>query len=173
MYSGKQIADTIFHLYYILLKLLYELCDVLLWQTIMKRIFRTANPPILFIRLAVGLIFLSEGLQKYILPGTAGTGRFAKIGFENPAFWAYFTGSFEIVCGILVVTGLFTRLAAVPLITIMIVAFVTTKVSLLADKGFWAFAHEYRTDFAMTLLLLFLLIYDGGNNPVDKRPSHP
>jgi hypothetical protein len=50
----------------------------------------------------------------------------------------------------------------------MIVALVTTKVPVLLDKGFWTMAHEYRTDFAMTLLSLFLLIYGGGNNSVDK-----
>lgn len=135
----------------------------------MKTIIKTANIPTLLCRLAVGLIFLSEGLQKYITPDVTGTGRFIKIGFSDPAFWAYFTGAFEIVCGILIVLGLLTRLAAIPLLIIMIVAFITTKVSILTDKGFWAFAHEYRTDFAMTLLLIYLLIYGGGNNSIDKK----
>lgn len=66
----------------------------------MKCIIRTDNFPTLIIRLVVGLIFLSEGLQKYIVPEIVGTGRFTKIGFSNPAFWAYLVGSFEIVCGI-------------------------------------------------------------------------
>lgn len=97
-----------------------------------------------------------------------GTGRFEKIGFSDPAFWAYFTGSFEIVCGILILFGLFTRLAAIPLLIIMITAFVTTKIPAL-NKGFWAFAHDYRTDFAMTLLLIFLLIYGGGKFSLDRK----
>lgn len=138
----------------------------------MQRIIQTFNVPTLFCRLAVGLIFLSEGLQKYITPDATGVGRFTKIGFSNPSFWAYFTGSFEIVCGILVLLGLLTRLAAIPLLIIMIVAFVTTKIPILADKGFWAFAHEYRTDFAMTLLLIYLLIYGGGNYSIDKKLNH-
>jgi hypothetical protein len=54
----------------------------------------------------------------------------------------------------------------------MIVAFITTKIPTLMDKGFWAFAHAYRTDFAMTLLLIFLLIYGGGNNSIDKKLTH-
>jgi len=136
------------------------------------RLFKTANIPTLLIRLAVGLIFLSEGLQKYITPDTTGAGRFAKIGFSHPAFWAYFTGSFEIVCGILVLIGLITRLAVIPLIIIMIVAFITTKIPILTHKSFWSFAHEYRTDFAMTLLLIYLLVYGSGSHSIDKKISH-
>ena len=135
----------------------------------MKKLIRTADVPTLLCRLVVGLIFLSEGLQKYITPDLTGVGRFAKIGFSNPSFWAYFTGSFEIVCGILVLLGLLTRLAAIPLLIIMMVAFITTKLPILTNDGFWSFAHEYRTDFAMTMLLIYLMIYGGGNNSVDKK----
>jgi putative oxidoreductase len=133
-----------------------------------RNIFGTSSAPTLLCRLAVGLVFLSEGIQKYVRPMEVGTGRFEKIGFSDPAFWAYFTGSFEIVCGILILFGLFTRLAAIPLLIIMITAFVTTKIPAL-DKGFWAFAHDYRTDFAMTLLLIFLLIYGGGKFSLDRK----
>ncbi|WP_018612616.1 DoxX family protein [Segetibacter koreensis] len=135
----------------------------------MVRIIKTSNIPALLCRLAVGLIFLSEGIQKYLFPDSAGTGRFAKIGFSDPSFWAYFTGTFEIICGIFIVIGLFTRLAAIPLLIIMIVAFITTKYPILIDKGFWVMAHEYRTDFAMTLLLIYLLLYGGGNYSIDKK----
>ena len=138
----------------------------------MNSMVKTANVPTLIIRLVVGLIFLSEGLQKYITPEIVGTGRFAKIGFSNPAFWAYFVGSFEIVCGILILFGLIIRFAAIPLLVVMLVAFITTKVPILTDKGFWAFAHEYRTDFAMTLLLIYLLIYAKANNSMIKKISH-
>ena len=138
----------------------------------MIKIIRTANIPTLLCRLAVGLIFLSEGIQKYLFPDAVGTGRFVKIGFSDPSFWAYFTGTFEIICGILIVIGLLTRLASIPLLIIMVVAFIATKYPILTDKGFWAMAHEYRTDFAMTLLLIFLLIYGGGNYSIDKKLTH-
>jgi putative oxidoreductase len=121
----------------------------------------------IIVRLAVGLIFLSEGMQKYMFPELVGTGRFEKIGFADPAFWAYFTGTFEIICGALVLLGLFTRVAAIPLMIIMMTAFVTTKWPILVDKGFWAMAHEYRTDFTLTLLLIYLIIYGGGSWSVD------
>ena len=77
------------------------------------------------------------------------------------------------VCGILILIGLFARIAAIPLLIIMLVAFVTTKIPILIQKGFWSFAHEYRTDFAMTLLLILLLIYGGGNHSMDRKLSHP
>ncbi|MCX6237029.1 MAG: DoxX family protein [Bacteroidia bacterium] len=123
----------------------------------------------IIVRLIVGLIFLSEGVQKYLFPELLGTGRFLKIGFSNPEFWAYFTATFEIISGTLILLGLLTRLTSIPLLIIMMTAFMTTKWPLLIDKGFWAMAHEYRTDFAMTLLLVYLLIYGGGKWSVDSK----
>ena len=123
----------------------------------------------ILIRIIVGLIFLTEGIQKYLFPELLGPGRFVKIGFTDPAFWAYFTGTFEIICGSLILIGLLTRLAAIPLFIIMMTAFVTTKYPILIDKGFWAMAHEYRTDFAMTLLLIYLLMYGAGKWSVDSK----
>jgi putative oxidoreductase len=135
----------------------------------MKKFIKTVNLPLIIPRIVVGLVFLTEGIQKYLFPELLGTGRFMKLGLSNPAFWAYFTGSFEIISGILILFGLFTRLASVPLFVIMAVAFVTTKYPLLMDKGFWIFAHEYRTDFAMTMLLLLFLYYGGGSISLDNK----
>jgi uncharacterized membrane protein YphA (DoxX/SURF4 family) len=133
-------------------------------------LFGTTNDNrIILIRLIVGLVFLTEGIQKYLFPELLGTGRFSTIGFSNPAFWAYFTGTFEIICGSLILLGLITRVASVPLIIIMITAFITTKWPILMHKGFWPMAHEYRTDFAMTLLLIYLLIFGAGKWSVDLK----
>ena len=138
-------------------------------KSIKSFIFSTASDNrVLLPRLIVGLIFLSEGVQKYLFPELVGTGRFEKIGFVDPAFWAYFAGTFEIICGSLVLLGLFIRFAAIPLFIIMMTAFVTTKWPILIDKGFWAMAHEYRTDFAMTLLLIYLIIYGAGKWSLDS-----
>jgi uncharacterized membrane protein YphA (DoxX/SURF4 family) len=128
----------------------------------------TTDNKIILVRLVVGLIFLTEGLQKYLFPDLLGTGRFIKIGFSDPEFWAYFTGTFEIICGALVLLGLLTRIATIPLFTVMVVAFITTKWPILLEKGFWAMAHEYRTDFAMTLLLIFLFFSGSGNWSLDS-----
>ena len=127
----------------------------------------------LLVRLVVGLIFLTEGIQKYLFPELLGTGRFLKIGFSDPAFWAYFTGAFEIICGALILLGLLVRMATITPFIIMLVAFITTKWPILLDKGFWPFAHEYRTDFAMTLLLIYLFIYGAGKWSKDSTVSKP
>ena len=123
----------------------------------------------ILIRLLIGAVFLSEGIQKFLYPDALGVGRFSEIGFANPAFWASFTGYFEIICGIFILLGLLTRLASVPLLIIMLVAFFSTKYPILIDKGFWHMAHEYRTDFAMTIGSIFLLIKGGGKWSVDKK----
>jgi putative oxidoreductase len=118
-------------------------------------------------RLIVGLVFLSEGIQKFLFPELNGVGRFSKIGFENPEFLACFVATFEIVCGSMILTGFLTRIASIPLFIIMITAIITTKIPILTDKGFWSMAHDARTDFAMTLLIVFLFIYGAGKISVD------
>jgi len=120
-------------------------------------------------RLIVGLVFLSEGIQKFLFPELVGVGRFEKIGFANPEFLASFVASFEIVCGTLMLIGLSVRIAAIPLFIIMVTAIATTKVPIFLEKGFWSMAHEARTDFAMTILLIHLLIFGGGRWSFDSK----
>jgi len=137
---------------------------------IKTKILSTGNDKkIIFIRLIVGLIFISEGFQKYLIVNILGPAFFKEIGFINPMFWAYFTGAFEIVCGFLILIGLFTRLASIPLLIIMITAFITTKLPILTSKGFLTFAHEYTTDFSLTLLLTLLFIYGSGKWSIDLK----
>ncbi|MGE0021444.1 MAG: DoxX family protein [Draconibacterium sp.] len=120
-------------------------------------------------RLVVGLVFLSEGIQKFLFPESVGAGRFAKIGFENPEFWALFVASFEIICGALVLIGFLIRIVSIPLLIIMFTALTTTKTPILLEKGFWQMAHDSRTDFAMTMLLIFLIIYGAGRFSADEK----
>ena len=115
----------------------------------------------------VGAVFLSEGIQKSLFPDQLGAGRFLKIGLPMPELLGPFVGTFEIVCGALVLLGLLTRLAAIPLLIIMAVALITTKWPMLVSKGFWAMAHEARTDWSMTLGALFLLVAGAGPWSVD------
>jgi len=118
-------------------------------------------------RLIVGLVFLSEGIQKFLFPELVGAGRFAKIGFENPESLASFVAFFEIACGTLLLVGLTVRISAIPLLIIMLTAVTTTKIPILHEKGFWQMAHDSRTDFAMTMLIIFILIYGAGKLSVD------
>ena len=136
----------------------------------LKKLLQTDNfKTTILIRLMVGVVFLSEGIQKFLFPGTLGAGRFAKIGLPRPEFLGSFVGAFEIVCGSLVLLGLFTRLASIPLIVIMLVAIATTKADILANQGFWEMLHESRTDWAMLLGSVFLFIKGGGYLSLDNR----
>jgi uncharacterized membrane protein YphA (DoxX/SURF4 family) len=84
-------------------------------------------------------------------------------------FLGPFVGTFEVLCGTLILLGLFTRLASIPLITIMLVAIATTKMEILANEGLWEVLHESRTDWSMLLGSLFLLIKGGGYYSLDKQ----
>ncbi len=124
----------------------------------------------LLIRLAVGLIFLTQGILKYTDPAM-GVVRFAKIGFPHPYFTAHFVGAVEIVCSSLVLLGLWTRLAALPLLVVISTAIATTKIPELfrPNQGFWYMASDARTDFAMLCCLIFLLFDGGGSWTLDAR----
>jgi putative oxidoreductase len=123
----------------------------------------------IIIRLMVGAVFLSEGIQKFLFADKLGAGRFAKIGLPNPEFLGAFVGSFEIICGVLILIGLLTRLAAIPTLIIMLVAISVTKAQLFIDNGFWSMLHDSRTDWAMLLGSIFLIIKGGGNWSVDRK----
>lgn len=127
---------------------------------------RTSNW-IVLIRLAVGGVFFSEGLQKFLFPETLGFGRFQQIGIPVPGFTAPFVGMVEVVCGLLLIVGLFTRWTTIPLLIDMAVAIVTTKLPMLSKSGFWAMAHEARTDYTMVMGCLFLLAVGAGPISVD------
>jgi putative oxidoreductase len=134
-----------------------------------SRIIHTDNQrTTILIRLMVGFVFLSEGIQKFLFAEELGSGRFTKIGLPNPDFLGPFVGTFEIVCGLLVLIGLLTRFAAIPLIIIMLVAIATTKAEVLAKDGFWEMMHGSRTDWAMLLGSIFLLIKGGGKWSIDN-----
>ncbi|MBX5452786.1 MAG: DoxX family protein [Acidobacteriia bacterium] len=140
-------------------------------------LFGTSAPgSSILVRLLVGLVvFLPEGIQKLAFPEILGAGRFAKIGIPYPDLMGPFVGVVEALCGALIIIGLFTRLAAIPLIIIMIVAIITTKVPILLGHdfwifhlaklpryGFWSMMHEARADFDMLLGCIYLLIAGAG-----------
>jgi uncharacterized membrane protein YphA (DoxX/SURF4 family) len=134
-----------------------------------KIIYTDHSKTTILIRLLVGAVFLSEGIQKFLFPAIRGAGRFEKIGLPAPEFLGTVVGSFEILCGTLILAGLCTRLASIPLIIIMLVAIATTKLDVLTHEGFWAMLHGSRTDWAMLLGSIFLLIRGGGYWSIDFR----
>jgi putative oxidoreductase len=126
---------------------------------------------ILLVRILVGWVFLSEGIQKFLFPAALGTGRFAKIGIPWPQYSAPFVGVVEVVCGTLLILGLFTSLASVLLLIDIAVAIATTKFPMLLKQGFWATLHEARTDFSMLFGLIALLLMGTGALSLDHRNS--
>ncbi len=128
------------------------------------------SPGIIFVRLAVGLIFFSQGLLKYLDPAM-GVNRFAKIGFYHPYFTAHLVGAFEMICGVLVLFGFMIRLAAIPLLTIICTAIATTKIPELSrpGQGFWFTVSDARTDFSMLMSLIFLIIAGAGSLSFDSK----
>jgi putative oxidoreductase len=122
---------------------------------------------VILIRLAVGAVFLSEGIQKFLFPETCGSGRFARIGIPGHCVLAPFVGGVEIIFGAFILAGFLTRLSAIPLLIDISVAILMTKVPILLKQGFWAAAHESRTDYAMFLGLLFLSAVGGGKNSAE------
>lgn len=127
---------------------------------------------VLLIRVLVGWVFLSEGIQKFLYPSALGVGRFERIGIPAPGVMAPLVGGVEIVFGILVLVGLLTRWSAIPLLGVISGALITTKVPFFIHHGFWAVLHEARTDVSMLLGLIFLVIVGGGSLAVDAR-WHP
>ena len=137
----------------------------------MRNLLFSTNAPraTILIRLLVGAVFLSEGIQKFLFPAALGVGRFTKVGIPAPQFFAPFVGVVEIVCGTLLIVGLVTRLAAIPLMIDISVAIITTKIPMLSAAGFWSMAHEARTDYCLLLGLVFLLLVGSGPFSIDRR----
>ena len=148
----------------------------------LTRLLRADAPSAaVLIRSVVGLVFASEGIQKFLYAEAQGAGRFAKIGIPAPEVMGPFVGVVEIVCGLLLLVGLATRFAAVPLVINMLVALASTKVPILLGHGywifahtfapkagFWAFLHESRTDLSMLFGATFLAIVGADRWSLDR-----
>jgi uncharacterized membrane protein YphA (DoxX/SURF4 family) len=127
----------------------------------------------LLVRLLVGGVFFLEGIKKFLFPEQWGVGRFTHIGIPASSILAPFVGVVEIVCGLLLLLGLLTRLASIPLIINICVAIATTKIPILLKSGFWPMEAEARTDYSMLLGLVFLLIAGAGPLSADARLQSP
>ena len=130
------------------------------------------------LRLMAGGVFLWEGILKFVF-ANQGVGRFTKLGLPAPELTANFIGILEIVGGILIIAGFLTRLIAVPFIIEMIVAMVSTKISMYFGTsplplppvppqiGLWAVLHEIRSEYAQIMVVIFLLIVGPGRWSLD------
>ncbi|WP_419420683.1 DoxX family protein [Legionella sp. D16C41] len=144
----------------------------------------TASPWVIFIRLSVGLVFFTEGLQKLIFPELFGKGWFKSLGLPFPQFLGPLVGWLELICGFLILLGLCTKIACIPLIILMIIALITTKLPIcfggklgifhvheVNRYGTWSFLHESRSDWAMLMGCCYLLIVGAGSWSLDAYLS--
>lgn len=145
------------------------------WQT--RLTATTAPASVIWIRAYVGVVFLTEGILKFTRPDTLGSGRFDKAGIPVPGFFAPLDGVLEIVCGALILAGLLTRVAAVPMIVDMVGALLITKLPILwsdaplfaRESGVGDFLHEARLDLAQLCGSMFLLLAGAGAWSLDAR----
>ncbi len=134
----------------------------------MQRLVQThASPAVIVIRFLAGGVFFIEGVKKFLFAAQWGAGRFAKIGIPLPDISGPFVGWVEIICGLLLMIGLLTRLGAILLLINISVAIATTKVPILLKSGFFAMEDPARTDYSMFMSLVFLLIAGGGRWSLD------
>lgn len=150
-------------------------------MNLFHRAFRTnTEPAVILIRILVGWVFLNEGIGKFLYPAEQAAGRFEKIpAIPWPHFFGPFVGGVEVICGTLIIVGLFARFAAILLLIDITVAIVTTKFPILWGQHYgipplkhynvWGMLHEARTDFSMFLGLLFLLISGAGRWSMDAK----
>jgi len=133
----------------------------------------------IFLRLMAGGVFFWEGILKFVY-ANQGIGRFTKLGMPFPHFTADFVACLEIAGGLLLLSGLMTRLISVPFIAEMIVAMLSTKISLYMGTsplplppappkiGMWAVLHEVRSEYAQLLTVIFLMINGPGRWSLDR-----
>lgn len=133
---------------------------------------------ILLVRIFAGLVFIGEGILKFIYP-SLGVILFAQIGFPFPDVIAGSIGILEIVGGLFLILGLFNNLFALIFAIEMVIAFLLTKISIflgtsplplssdLPQMGFWTFIHEARVDFTQFFAMTFLLILGPGKLSLD------
>ena len=133
------------------------------------------NLPMILIRVIVALVFLTEGVLKFVYPGEFAAGRLERIGFPFPHLLGPLVGLVEIVAGTAVLANFYAGDAALLLLAVIITAIVSTKIPILLGRPFGPFAlpknishygipgflHEARTDLAMFFSLIAIAIDSG------------
>jgi putative oxidoreductase len=83
---------------------------------------------LLALRIAVAAVFVYMGYNKLFVNTGMTIQMFGGLGFPAPSFWAYFVGLAEFVGGLMVLLGVFTRVAASWLAVTMAVALLAVHV---------------------------------------------
>jgi putative oxidoreductase len=120
------------------------------------------------VRIVVGLFLMPHGAQKLfgLFGGdiNATAGLFSKIGIEPALPLAYVVGCIEFFGGLLLVLGLFTRVAAAGVVIMMAVAVLKVH---LGNGFFWTKA-GYEYPLMWGLLALAIFFRGGGEYSLDR-----
>jgi putative oxidoreductase len=127
------------------------------------------NKTYLLIRVMVGFFFFVGGVLKFSYPELQNTGFFLNMGISFAQALATTIAVIEVVCGLMILGGFFTRIAAVPILLAIIITVIAGKLPILFDEGFWLMAHISRVDFAMFLGCIFLIINGSGYWSIDWK----
>lgn len=114
------------------------------------------------LRFALGTVFMAHGWAK--LSGPVGTSEGFNIerwGWAYPVLWAWLVALVEFFGGLLVIVGLFTRIAAALIACVMLVAILKLKLS----RGF---VGGFEFEFALLMMALSLVLTGGGRVSVDR-----
>lgn len=147
-------------------------------NNIIKKLLHTTAPAAtILIRIMVGGIFLAEGVKKFLIFDALEKGQFTEMDTPLSVGMLILLAIIEMDCGIFILSGFFTKLAAAPLIIDILVATITTKIPLLLKNGFWSMVYELRLDFSLFLSLIFLLVVGAGPWSIDagliRRKTNP
>ncbi|MDD5730688.1 MAG: DoxX family protein [Candidatus Omnitrophica bacterium] len=122
------------------------------------------------LRLGLGIMFAAHGLQQaFGMLGGPGLQGFAKMlsnmGFGPSVFWAGLAAYSELIGGLCLILGIFTRLATIPLLIFMLVAVIKVHLA----KGFFLSAGGYEYNFIIVCGLISLLITGPGKFSLTKK----
>ena len=124
----------------------------------------------LVLRLGLGIMFFAHGLQialgKLGGPGPQGFSKMlAGLGFSPAIFWSYLAGYSILIAGPFLILGIFTRIAAIPLVIFMLVAIYKVHLA----KGFFITNGGYEYNFIILCALIALLILGTGKYGITKK----
>jgi putative oxidoreductase len=123
------------------------------------------------LRITLGAILIPHGCQKLFgMFGGMGFTRFAalfdQLGYRPGAFWIAVVGLTELVGGLMLIFGLFTRFAA-----LAVVIFMINAVHFTSAKGFFWTAGGSEFSILLLVVALVYLIKGGGDYSIDKAMS--
>jgi len=125
---------------------------------------------VLILRIALGTMFMAHGLQKaFGLLGGPGiekfSGMLSGLGFHPALYWAYLAAYTELIAGLFVVLGLFTRASSLALLILITVAAVKVHLA----KGFFLSSGGFEYNYIIAAVCLALILSGPGKFALNSK----